>query len=231
MIAKVLGAAVNLVVCICAATMIAEVITLCYFWSSWNMDRGRLVQILAIAQGLDLLEPEAEANPLRGDPAPEQPTFDQVIAARASADRDLRMREMSLASAAEELKSQQRRLAEQRDAYERLKNGFQAELARLKQGAEAEGRSAFSATMERLEPEQAKTFLLEMLEKNEIEEVVILLAGMEERRRSALLGEFQAPDEIAKIAEVLRLIRQGHPQAALAEEVSQKVSPEKVSAR
>ncbi len=96
MIAKVLGAAVNLVVCICAATMIAEVITLCYFWSSWNMDRGRLVQILAIAQGLDLLEPEAEANPLRGDPAPEQPTFDQVIAARASADRDLRMREMSL---------------------------------------------------------------------------------------------------------------------------------------
>lgn len=231
MIAKALGGAINLVVYVGAATMIAEVIILCYLWSSWNMDRGRLVQMLAIAQGLDLLQPEAEADPLRANPAPEQPTMDEIIAARASADRNLSMREMALRSGVEELKLAQRRLTEQRDAYERLKNGFQAELARLKQGAEAEGRSAFSATMERLEPEQAKTFLLEMLEKNEIEEVVILLAGMEERRRSALLGEFQAPDEIAKIAEVLRLIRQGHPQAALAEEVSQKVSPEKVSAR
>ena len=32
MIAKVLGGAVNLFVCICAETMIAEVITVCYFW-------------------------------------------------------------------------------------------------------------------------------------------------------------------------------------------------------
>lgn len=225
MIGKALGGLINLVVYVGAATMIAEVIMLCYLWSAWNMDRGRLMQILAIAQGLDLFQPDAEADPLRG-PAPEQPTMDQVIAARASADRDLKLREMSLAAGVEEWKSEQRRLAEQRDAYERLKSSFQAELAKLREGAEAEGRSVFGATIERLEPEQAKMFLLEMLEKNEIEEVVMLLAGMEERRRSALLGEFQTPEETAKIAEVLRLIRKGHPQAALAAEVSQKVNPE-----
>ncbi len=79
--------------------------------------------------------------------------------------------------------------------------------------------------MERLEPEQAKTFLLEMLEKNEIEQVVMLLAGMEERRRPALLGEFQTPDEIAKIAEVLRLIRQGHPRPRLPRKFRRKSAP------
>lgn len=231
MIARILGGTINLVVYVGAATMIAQVIMLCYLWSSWNMDRGRLVQMLAIAQGLDLLQPEGDADPLGRDPAPEQPTMDEIIAARVSADRDLGMREMALASGVEELKAEQRRLAEQRGAYERLKGGFQAELARLKQGAEAEGRRVFSTTLARLEPEQGKAFLLEMLDKNENEEVVMLLAGMDERRRSALLGEFQTPDEIAKIAEVLRLIRQGHPQAALAAEVSQKISPQVANTR
>ncbi|MHB8900510.1 MAG: hypothetical protein ACYC6Y_17290, partial [Thermoguttaceae bacterium] len=82
-----------------------------------------------------------------------------------------------------------------------------------------------------LEPEQAKQFLVDMLDKQETEEVVILVTGMDERRRAAILGEFQTPEEVTKIAEVLRLIRQGHPKAAVAKEVSQKVDPQNLGTK
>ena len=68
-------------------------------------------------------------------------------------------------------------------------------------------------TLQTLEPEQAKLFLMEMLDKQETEDVVILMATMDERKRAGIIEAFQTPDEIAKIAEVLRLIRQGQPES------------------
>ena len=72
MIAKLLGGAINLVVYVSAASMIATFIMACYLWSTWHMDRGRLVQMLAIAQGLDLFQSQAEGEELTDrDPSTE----------------------------------------------------------------------------------------------------------------------------------------------------------------
>ena len=73
MIAKLLGGMFNLAVYFSAATMIATIIMLCHFWSAWNMDRGRLVQMLAIAQGLDLFQAQAEDEEGPRDVSAEQP--------------------------------------------------------------------------------------------------------------------------------------------------------------
>lgn len=230
MIARLIGGAVNLVIYLSAATMLATVIMVFHLWTSWHMDRGRLIQMLAIAQGLDLFKTQAEDEAEKRSVSSEQPSMQQIIDARLSRDRDLKMREMALENGNEQLRVERRRLTEQRDAYERLQKDFQTQLAQLREGAEAEGRTVIGTTLQTLEPEQAKVFLLEMLDKQEMEDVVILMAAMDERRRAGILGEFQTPDEIAKIAEVLRLIRQGHPKAAIAEEVSQKIDPQNAGA-
>ena len=231
MIARLLEGAVNFVVYASAATMMASVIMVCYLWTTWHMDRGRLIQMLAIAQGLDLFQAQAEDEAKEREPSAEQPSMQQIIDARLSKDRDLTMREMALQNGNEQLRMELRRLIEQRAAYDRLMKDFQTQLAQVQEGAEAEGRTTVAATLQTLEPEQAKLLLLDMLDKQETEEVVILLIGMDERRRAGILGEFQTPDEIAKIAEVLRLIRQGHPKAAIAEEVSQRVDPQNLGTK
>lgn len=231
MIAKLLGGAINLVVYMSAASMIATAIMVCYLWSTWHMDRGRLVQMLAIAQGLDLFQSQSEEEEEDRDSSSEQPSMQQIIDARLSQDRDLKMREMALENGNEQLRMERRRLTDQREAYERLQKEFQTQLAQLAEGAEAEGRTIVGTTLQTLEPDQAKLFLLDMLEKQETEEVVILMSSMDERKRAGIIEAFQTPDEITKIAEVLRLIRQGHPKAAIAEEVSQKVDPQDLGAK
>ncbi len=231
MIARLLGGTINLVVYLSAATMMATVIMVCYLWTTWHMDRGRLVQMLAIAQGLDLFQAQADGEAKEGGSSAEQPSMQQIIDARLAKDRDLTMREMALQNGNEQIRIEVKRVIEQQAAYERLIKDFRTQLAGLQEGAEAEGRTAVATTLQTLEPEQAKQLLLEMLDKQETEEVVILLTGMDERRRAGILGEFQTADEIAKIAEVLRLIRQGHPKAAVAKEVSQKVDPENLGTK
>lgn len=233
MIARLFGGAINLAIYLSAATMIAAAVMGCYLWNTWHMDRGRLVQMLAIAQGLDLFEAEAEAkgNAKEGGPSAEQPSMQQIIDARLAKDRDLTMREMGVQNGSSQLRQELKTLINERDAYNRLRDEFEARLAKVQEGAEAEGRTAVAATLQSIEPEQAKQFLLEMLDKQETEDVVILLTGMDERRRAGILGEFQTAEEIAKIAEVLRLIRQGHPNAAIANEVSQKVDSENLGTK
>jgi hypothetical protein len=225
MIAKILGGMINLIVYASAATMIAVVIMLCHLWSTWHMDRGRLIQMLAIAQGLDLFQTQEEEE-LEREPSAEQPSMQEFLDARLSQDRDLEMRETALQNGNEQLRRERRQLTELRDANQRFRDGFLTELAQLKEGAQAEGRKIVGTTLESIEPEQAKAFLLDMLDKEETEEVVILLIGMEGRKRSGILETFETVEERAQIADVLRLIRQGHPKAAIAEEVSQKVAPQ-----
>lgn len=225
MISKLLEGAINFVVYGAAATMMAAVIMTCYLWSTWHIDRGRLIQMLAIAQGLDLFQAEAETTSEDSEISTEQPSMQQIINARLSKDRDLTMREMALQKGNEQLRVELRRVVQQTEAYDRLKQDFETRLAHLKEGAQADGRAVVGLTLQTLEPDQAKLFLLEMLEKEETEDVVLLLTSMDERRRGGIIEAFQTPDEIAKIAEVLRLIRQGYPEAAMADEVSQKVNP------
>lgn len=231
MIAKVLGGAINSVVYLSAASMIAAVIMVCYLWSAWHIDRGRLVQMLAIAQGLDLFQSQEEDEAEDREISTEQPSMQQIIDARLSQDRDLTMREMALENGNDQLRIQRRILVEERAAYERLQNEFDIKIAQIEEGAEAEGRAVVGATLQTLEPDQAKLFLLDMLDNKETEDVVILMAAMDERKRAGIIEAFQTPDEIAKIAEVLRLIRQGHPKTAIAEEFSQKVDPMSLGAK
>jgi hypothetical protein len=231
MIAKVLGGAINAVVYLSAASMIATVIMVCYLWSTWHLDRGRLVQMLAIAQGLDLFQSQEEDEAEDREISSEQPSMQQIIDARLSQDRDLKMREMALENGNDQLRIERRRLVDEREAYEREQNLFQAQLAQIEEGAEAEGRAVVGTTLQTLEPDQAKLFLLDMLEQKETEDVVILMTAMDERKRAGIIESFQTPDEIAKIAEVLRLIRQGHPKAAIAEEVSQRVDPQNLGTK
>ncbi|MHB8899075.1 MAG: hypothetical protein ACYC6Y_10045, partial [Thermoguttaceae bacterium] len=167
MIVRLFEGAVNLAVYVLAATMLATLIMGLYLWNTWHMDRGRLVQMLAIAQGLDLFQAQTEAEDDEKEPSPEQPSMSQIIDARLSKDRDLTMREMALQNGNEQLQAELKRTIQQRQAYERLIGDFRTELAKLQEGAEAEGRTAVAATLQTLEPEQAKKFLVDMLDKQD----------------------------------------------------------------
>jgi hypothetical protein len=231
MIARWLGGGLTLLVYFCTATLIAECLFAAWLCSAWHIDRTRLAQVVALLQGGPAPSTAAEA-PARAKPPevpPEQPSYQEILDRRAVKVRDLELRELSLHSALDQFKVQKRQLADEDKRVQEQAAQFAAQVKSVKEGAEAAGREVVLRTLQTIKPKQAKEQLAQMLENNEIDQVVLLLAGLPETNRAKILAEFKTPDENKRLAEVLRLIRQGQPEASIADKAQQQFSQAKPS--
>ena len=215
MISRLLKNGANWFLCFCAATLLAQLIIVAYFSATWQLNREKVVQMLAIAQGIDLFAARQEAESDEEQIPPEEPSYQDWMERRATMFRDVELREQALENALAQLKTDRQQLAQDRNAAEQLQTSFQTELLALQQSAEVEGRQTVARILESIKPAQAKDQVLEMLDNEEIDEVVLLLRDMSDSKRAKIITEFKTPEENEKISEVLRLIRQGEPQSSL----------------
>jgi hypothetical protein len=225
MIARVLGAGITIAVYFAAATLTAQVILGGYLWIAWKMDRDRVVQMLAIAQGIDLFAAARSHGQDEDGPGPEQPSLEQLIAARTVKDLDLTLREQALQNGVGQLASEERQLADRQETFKQMTSAYEAQLRELMEAERVAGRDSTRAILENLKPSQAKQQISLMLEKDEIDEVVLLLAEMSDRPLSKILAEFdKLPEDQEKLGEILRMIREGRPAATLAERTANELA-------
>jgi len=227
---RLLGGLTTLLVYLCAATLLSEVVVAGYLWSAWKLDQAKLLRMMAVAQGAESAEDEAkekEAETKKEPASEEQASFAEVLERRAVKTRDLELREQSLDKALDEVKFQQQIVDSDRQKEQELMTRFTAELKSLKEGAQASGRELVRRTLETVKPRQAKEQLFEMLQNNEMDQVVMILAGMQESRRAKILAEFKTPEENRKLAEVLRRLREGQPESSLVDRTDQPPTPPK----
>jgi len=228
MIARLLKAGGVMLVYFCAATVIAELLVVGCLWFNWRPNREKYLQSLAIAQGIDLFKMKEELDRRRQDLSPEEPSYNQVIRARAEMDKNLALREQALANRLGHLLLQQRQLAEETKRYKLEKAAFRTELATLTEGLEAGRQADVRTWLTKMKPKQAKEQLMLMLDSGEMDEVVLLLVGMPTANQAKIGGECKTPEESEKLGEILRKIREGVPQSQLlakAQEILEKPNP------
>lgn len=221
MIGRLLHGTMALVLYFCLATLISEIILANYLWGKWKLDRGRLLQIAAVAQGLapTAAGPGSPAEPI----AEEQPSYDQFLATRATRDLNLQLREQALANSLAELRSGQQSLSQAQGQLARQRQQYETQLKTLQEDSEGAGSENVLLTLSALKPKQAKELLLTMLGNRETQAVVTLLRDMPDKKRAKVVAEFKTPDEVSKIEEILRLIRTGAPEADLAKQSEQQL--------
>jgi hypothetical protein len=188
----------------------------------WDMNRDRMIQILALAQGIDLFAMREDAL-IKEEKVAEQVSFDEIRATRAMKYRNLELREQTLASALAQVQLQQQNLAEERRRFQLIRDAYNTELSAMREGAVARGLDEVRRILESVKPQQAKLQLLKMLGNDELDTVVMLLAEMSDQKRSKIIGEFKMPEEELKIAEVLKRILEGAPDAELADAAQGKL--------
>lgn len=215
MIGRLVHALAFLAVWFCVGTVLSAIVLGTVITVKWNIDRSKVVKMIAIAQGVDLTPPAPPVDRAR-EASPEQVSYGQVLEARVDKFRDIELREQALRNNLVQLRADQARLAEDRSALAKSRETFLAELAQSKNEAVGEGWEQNRASLAALKPKQAKELLLIMLGKNEINDVVALLAPMADSKRAKIFAEFKTPEECQKVDEILRLIRSGDPRAAAA---------------
>lgn len=216
MITRVFGLVVNGGVYFLAATLLTQILLGVYLWKSWEMNEQRLMRMLAVAQGIDLLA-HPEQPPSDRDPSAEQPSLEQIIRERAGKIRDIEKRELELRNTKALLVAEQLELVRERDGFTTTVAAFEQRLRDIEEGALQTGRSRDLRTFSGLKPKQAKELLMAMLQEDEIEDVVILMAAMSARSQGKIIAEFKTFEEIEQIREVLKRIRYGEPEITAAQ--------------
>lgn len=194
-----------------------------YLAVKWDVNREKLVQILAVAQGIDLAVAKDKAEPARQEPSQEQASYEQMLEARAAKFRGLELREQALRGSLEQLHRDLARMAEEKTTVVSARQKLQTQLADIEKQATEAGWEQNRNSLQTIKPKQAKELLLQMLAKNEMADVVALLAPMTDSKRARIIAEFKTPEETEKIGEVLRMIRRGEPRSTAAGNVGQQL--------
>ncbi|MBN1909978.1 MAG: hypothetical protein JW818_09585 [Pirellulales bacterium] len=203
---------------LCIGTIISEVVMFMIIRAKWQLNDKKWEQMLAIAQGYDLIALRDEAEQRKTAIATEEPSFVEIIEARAMKNRNLELREQELVQAQENFRHQQQVQTDQRRQFDRDRTTFEEKLAKIENETKSTGFQDNIVILQNLPPDQAKLQLLQMYDNDEIDAVVQLMAGMSPSKRKKINAEFQTPEENEKLGEILRRIRQGYPTATLASE-------------
>ncbi|GAB4128676.1 hypothetical protein [Thermopirellula anaerolimosa] len=211
-LAEALGA---LAVYFLAALALGTIIVCVHVWLAWKVTPQRVTQALDVIRGRSPVAAVNTSLPEPAEPA-EEPSYDAILQRRALAYRDLELKSLALQNLQDQLRVEETRFDEQQKLLAKREESFQEKVKAIQDESVTAGRETVRRTLESIKPTQAKLLLLDMLNKGEEQEVVALLAEMNDSKRSKIIAEFRTPEETDKIAEVLRLLREGGEMAEIA---------------
>ncbi len=211
-IVEALGA---LAVYFLAALALGTIIVCVHVWLAWKVTPQRVTQALDVIRGRSLPAAVTASLPEPAEPA-DEPSYEAILQRRALAYRDLELKALALQNLQDQLRVEETRFSEKEKLLAKREQSFQEKVRAVEDESVAAGRETVRRTLESVKPAQAKLLLLDMLNKGEEQEVVALLAEMNDSKRGKIISEFRTPEETDKIAEVLRLLREGGAMAEIA---------------
>lgn len=202
----------TLLVALSLGTVVALIVLAGMLWWKGALTDQRLYGMLAALQGIKPVPPPSLTT---NDADAEQPSFDQIVQARMRASLDLDLRENAIDKSLGDLRTLETQLRTESKRLDDWKESFDKRLADLQTAATDASLLEVQRTLEVIQPKQAKDQILRMLAEpntaadQPLEDVVNIFKAMPLDKRKKILAEFKSPEEIEKLAEVLREIRLG----------------------
>ncbi|HWC88792.1 MAG TPA: hypothetical protein VG433_04035 [Pirellulales bacterium] len=224
MIGKLFRAIGWLISCACIATVLALLVLAGYCWWQGVLDRDKLADLAGVLDGsASATRPEAEIIGLHD--RTNQPSLLDIARARALQSRDFELREQMLHSQSDQLKDERVKLTGEIDRYNRVKTALDRQLETLRAATLSNSQETTRLILETMKPKQAKEQVVRMVDEGSMNEVVALLSAMTPTKRAKVITEFKTPEEVDKLAEILKVIREGEPELSLIDEAKTQLQP------
>lgn len=193
----------------CAATVIAQIIGLTLLLTGGNVSREGAMEILAIAQGVDVFAIRLDGVQQTAQVAGEQRSTEQNGNDRAVKVRDLELREQAVDSQTQMLRTEKSNLVSEREEYERLREVFRRQTKEQQDKHKTENLATVVATIQKMKPKWAKLLLTAMLDNGELDRVVAILFEMPNAERAKIVHEFKTEGDLELLDTVLKRLGDG----------------------
>ena len=200
-----------------ASMFIAQTLLFAYLAFAWKIDRDRLSQIVATAQGYDLYKLAEETRREQID-AIQQLTYDEVLRERANRLLQGDMDQARSGLLEDAVLAQIRQFEDRKKQFDEIVRNFEKRLADLEKERKSAGFNELVTDMSLLDAALAKKHIMEMLKNKQEDRVVEIFNALEERPRKKLLNAMREEEDTEKLADILRRIGDGEPESRLAQE-------------
>jgi hypothetical protein len=202
----------SLFVYLSVGTVIAAAIIVGYAATHGFLDKEKLARMADVARGIEPVAAPAAVAKKQVESA-EQPSFDDIERIRGIKARNLELRESAFKNEFDRIEFEKKLITKKYEQYERLKENFDEKfLSNKKNETVKEGREKIRLIWENMKPKQVKEEIMKMLDDPaETQEAVLILSSVAPNKQAKIIAEFKADDELKKLDEILRMIRQGVP--------------------
>jgi hypothetical protein len=209
---RILAGFGSLFVYLSVGTVIAAAIILAYAATHGYLDKEKLARMADVARGVEPVAAPAAVTKKQVE-SPEQPSFDDIERIRGIKARNLELREQAVKSEFDRIEFEKKLITKKYEQYERLKDNFDEKFLNNKKNETVnEGREKIRLIWENMKPKQVKEEIMKMLDDPaETNEAVSILASVATSKQAKIIAEFKTDEELKKLDEVLRMIRQGVP--------------------
>jgi hypothetical protein len=221
-----------LFVALAIGTVISLAVIGAMLWWKGALTDERLFAMLAALHGI---KPSPPPSLTALDADAEQPSFNQILHSRMRASLDLDLRESAIDKSLGDLRTIETALQSESKRLDTWKQSFDERLARLQTAATEVSLLEVQRTLEAIQPKQAKEQIMKMLQEpktdydDPMEDIVRILKAMPLDKRKKILAEFKTPEEVEKLAEILRVVRLGGSDTQLLQDtrrqLQQQTSP------
>lgn len=220
---KILSLLSSLLIYFCVATVMAQVVAIGGMAAKGALDRGRLLRVLAALHGLDLVTMQAQLVAPPSTTDDEQPSIADRLVAQDLNNLDLDLRQSSLEKGHSDLLAIQTELAAEIASFDDTRKAFDANLKKLADEAQSESLQSVQRTIDAMQPEQAKTQLLKMIENDNMRDVVTIIKAMSADKRKKLVATFKAGADEEQLYKIVQSIRAGEPLASTIQDTQQSL--------
>jgi hypothetical protein len=204
----------------CASMFLATALLGLYLKYTWQIDRTKWLKMLAVAQGLELVQMQKAAEERVADIA-----FDDVLERRA---KRLREEEFQRVMTEQQQAAPPPPVEEPKPALPPVENesakigAFEKRVKEYQEKARAEGLAEETRLLENAEPEQAKEVIRRLWKDGAYQRVLQMLLAMEEKRRGEILYTMQADEELKDLCDILQRIGNGEPMSAVIDDAAKE---------
>lgn len=208
--------------CFCMATIIAQAGMLAWLSSKGLLGREKIAQVATLIREGEL--PSTRHAQAASAEAPPTVTLADIEAARSLRLRQFELREQATNNVLTQVRFETEQLAREKDRFDRVYESFEKQLGKDRVTALTQGNENARLLLESIKSKQSKELIMEMLKADEIDEVVMLFGAMPIAKRAKIAAEFKTEEELKKLDEIVRRIRQGLPDAAIIDQTRQSLA-------
>lgn len=202
MISRLLGGLFILIGYLCTATVITAAAGVVYLWKTDRLNDEKMFRMVALYHDVDLNKLAEAQRKATDQVPPEEVSLDQALRRQQVMDRNFEVKMLALRRGRQEYDYRLKSLNDLIGRYDRMAQDWESRLKKQEDLTTQENLTTVVAHLELLKADVAKEELMQWLEEDRMDDVILMMSKMSEKKLGSILKTFQTEKELTKLKQI-----------------------------